>query len=94
MTYNIHEEVEIFTCTFEIEVSNQVQTEIIKAPRIMIERYFVSLVEQASQSSLPIKIKMSRTINIYDNFNDEWVERENNVVFKNNAYLNVNEQTK
>lgn len=33
---------------------------------------------------------MSRTIQVYDNFNQKWIERENFVQFINRAYENKN----
>lgn len=85
---------EIFACKFEIEQDNQVRQQILEAPRIMIERQFISLVEQASQIASPIKIKVSRMIDVHDKFDDKWIERENHLIFKNNACLNIEEQTK
>ena len=78
---------EIFECTFDIEIENKTQHNVIQAPRAALEQQFINLVEQASQSNKPIKIKMSRKIPVYDNFEDVWIKRENSVAFANNAYI-------
>lgn len=88
---NFHEQMEIYACAFEIEVNGQVQKQMLEAPRMMIEGEFVSLMQQAAQHPDPVKITMSRQVPIYDNFNNEWVKRENSVTFKNNAYRRDNE---
>lgn len=50
----------------------------------------MSLVNQAIQAEFPVIIKMSRQVPIYNDFDDQWVEREHCVLFKNNAYIQVN----
>lgn len=60
-----------------------------QAPRAVLEQQFVSLIQQATQSNKPIRLKMSRKVPVYDDFNDKWIERGNSVVFANNAYIKV-----
>ena len=91
MFVNINESIEIYACTFEVEQNNQSQRTLIEAPRIMLEQQFISLVQQAAKSNSPIKIKMSRQCPIYNEFDNEWTEIENNIVFENNAYIKYKE---
>lgn len=84
---NINQSMEIYACTIEIEQNGNVQRTIIEAPRIMLEQQFINLVEQAANSHNPIRVKISREVPIYNNFNNEWTKIENNIVFENNAYI-------
>lgn len=86
----IFEDLEPFVCTFEIKNGQRIQKQTIQAPKIMLMNQFMSYVQQATRSNDPIRIKMSRTIQIYDNFNQKWIERENSVQFINKAYENKN----
>ena len=87
MFEKIREQMEVFECTFDIEVENRIQHKIVQAPRAAIEQHFLGLAQQAAQSDKPIKVKMSRKVPIYDNFDKKWIERENSVAFANNAYI-------
>lgn len=87
MFQNIHEQFEVFSCIIEIETDNKVQKQNIQQPRIMLEQNFASLIQQAANTSSPTKVKISRVIPVYDCFNSKWIEREIDIVFKNNAYL-------
>ena len=82
----IFEEMELYVCTFEIENGQQKTTQTIKAPRFVLQQQFISYVQEASQSSTPIKIKMSRKVPIYDNFDNKWIEREVSITFENKSY--------
>lgn len=87
MFERIREQMEVFECTFDIEVEDRIQHQVVQAPRAVLEQQFLSLVQQAIQSSKSVKVKMSRKVPIYDNFNKKWIERENSVTFANNAYI-------
>ena len=84
----INEQFEVFDCLLEIEMEGRVQTQRLKAPRVMIEQQFESLVQQAINSASPIKIKMSRRVPIWSQLEDKWIERENSIIFTNIAYGN------
>lgn len=89
MFERIREQMEVFECTFDIEVENRIQHQIVQAPRAALEQQFLSLVQQAAQSSKQVKVKMSRKVPIYDSFDKKWIERENSVTIANNAYIKV-----
>lgn len=85
----INEQFEVFDCLLEIEVGGKVQTQRMKAPRIMIEQQFESLVQQAANNNtFPIKIKISREVSIWSKLKGKWIEQENSIVFTNIAYGN------
>lgn len=53
----------------------------------------MTLVRQAANNPNPIAVKLMRTVPIYDNFDNRWIEREHSVKFMNRAYehnMNMN----
>ena len=91
MFAHLHQQMEIYTCTLEIEQNGNLQSQTIEAPRIMLEQQFADLVQQASQVNNPVKIKMSRQVPIYNNYDDEWVDLEHWIIFENNSYTKQKE---
>lgn len=87
----MREKMEVFVCLFEVKVEDQVQKRTLEAPRIMLEQEFMSLVNEAANSNLPISIKMSRKVPIFDQFDQRWIERENSIVFTNEAYNRIHQ---
>ena len=87
MFERIREQMEVFECTFDIEVEDRIQHQTVQAPRAALEQHFLGLAQQAAKSNNPMRVKMSRKVPIYDNFDKKWVERENSVAFANNAYI-------
>lgn len=86
---HLHEKMEIFLCTFEIVVGENTQWRTLEAPRIMLEREFMSLVNEAANSTLPIKVKMSRKFPLWNQFDNQWVEQENSITFMNHTYTDA-----
>ena len=89
MFEKIREQMEVFECTFDIEVEDRIQHQTVQAPRVVLEQQFLGLAQQAAKSNKPMRVKMSRQISIYDNFDKKWIVRENSVAFANNAYIKV-----
>lgn len=83
------EMLEVFTCKLEIEYDSTVRTQTIQAPRFMIEREFTSVVLDASRIQYPVRVKLSREVPVYSQFDRKWLERENNIEYRNNAYVSV-----
>ena len=88
MFRHVNDQFEIYDCILEIAMNNQVQKQRMQAPRIMLVQNFESLVEQASNSSTPVMVKMSRNVPIWSQFENRWIERENSIIFTNNAWVN------
>ena len=78
---------EAFNCFFEIEVGNQNQKYFMEMPRVMLEKEFISLVQQAAQHSVPTRIKMGRLIPIWNQLEQKWIEIENSIEFENLPYV-------
>lgn len=83
---------ELFDVKFEITEGNNVRNQHIQAPQMIIEQQFLQLMQQAANLQVPIKIKMSRTEPFYDVFEQKTTERENSIVFMNNAYLETRKE--
>lgn len=79
----------IYECTYEIQTPAQIQRQTMQAPRIMHERRFISLVEQAARAPSPIKIKVSRAEPYYDKYKGGWIEQEYSIVYSNFAYMDA-----
>ena len=80
---------EVFVVTFEIEMNNNIQKQVMQAPRFVLEQQFVSLVKQAYESRVPVRVKMSMVVPIWIQFENRWVEREHSVEFVNKAWQNL-----
>lgn len=91
MFAHLHQHMEVYTCTLEIEQNGNLQQQTIEAPRIMLEQQFIDLIQQASKVNHPVKIKMSRQVPTYNNYDDEWVDLEHLLVFENDAYIKQKE---
>lgn len=77
-----------FEVTLEIENQGNVETYVNDAPQMIIQSQFIGLVQQAAQVDVPYRIKLSRIVQIYDEFNHTTKDIEHYLEFKNNAYLN------
>ena len=76
----------IYTCTFEIEIGGRWLRQTIQAPQIMIQHRFVEFVQQFHGSTEPARIKLSRIVPIYSQFDKRWINRENSIEYCNAAY--------
>jgi len=88
----IEEKMEIFICQFEIEVDGAIQHRRMKAPRLFLEQEYISLVYGAAQDSRPVRVKISRTEPIWNQYDQEWAEREYSIDFANNAYVALHKE--
>lgn len=90
MRFNINFDsiTEVFDCTLEIFQGNRVEKQRMKAPRFVIEQQFASLVEQAINTNTSIKLRLSRIQPVWSQFEQRWIDREIDIVFMNNAWVN------
>lgn len=77
---------DLYDVIFEITEGDNVREQQMQAPRIIIEQQFLQLMQQAANVQIPVKIKLSRTEQIYDNFDQKFIEQENSITFMNNVY--------
>ena len=77
---------DLYDVILEITEGNNIRKQQMQAPRIIIEQQFLQLMQQAANVQIPVKIKLSRTEQIYDNFDQKFIDQENSITFMNNAY--------
>lgn len=80
------EQFETYACQLEIEVDGHIQRQTIEAPRMFIEQQFLSLVGQAASSAQPVRIRLSRTEQIWSQYDQRHLPQEYDLEFTNNAY--------
>lgn len=83
---------DLYDVIFEITEGDNVRKQQMQAPRIIIEQQFLQLMQQAANVQIPVKIKLSRTEQIYNNFDQKFIEQENNITFMNNTYIQLKGQ--
>lgn len=76
----------VFECRFEIQTVNGTRTQIMTAPRFMLEQKILSLLKDASYSTKPVRVKISRKEAFWNQFDNKWAEHEYSIEFTNNAY--------
>ena len=84
--HDFEEEMEVFSCLFEVYVDGQVQRSTMQAPRLMIERQFITLMNKCANVSVPAQVTMTRRYNVWDQYECKNIERESIMSFANNAY--------
>ena len=77
---------DLYDVIFEITEGDNVRKQQMQAPQIIIEQQFFHFMQQAANIKIPVKIKLSRTEQIYDNFDQKFIDQENSITFMNNAY--------
>ena len=77
---------DLYDVIFEITEGNNIRKQQMQAPRIIIEQQFLQFMQQAANVQIPVKIKLSRTEQIYNNFDQKFINQENSITFMNNAY--------
>lgn len=82
----LNDQLEMFDVDFEITTPQGTRVSRTSAPRIILERQFMSLVYEASSIQEPAKVKMKRTVPIYSQFDNCWYNREHSIEFANYAY--------
>jgi hypothetical protein len=79
----------VYECILEIETEGGTQTTQLTAPRIMIENHFLSLLEQAIAAPVPVMIKLSRVERVWSQYDNQNLNHEYYIQFKNNHYIRV-----
>lgn len=83
---------DLYAVIFEITEGDNVRKQQMQAPRIIIEQQFLQLMQQAANVQIPVKIKLSRTEQVFDSFDQKFVDRENSITFMNNTYIQLKGQ--
>lgn len=78
---------DIFNVAFEIEFQGNTTIQTMGAPQMIVQNQFVNLVEQAANTKFPCRVKMTTTVQVYNEFEHCLKDIEHFMEFKNNAYL-------
>ena len=81
------EQFETFDCTFDIYIDDNMQTQRIQAPRVMIQQQFLQLAQNAVNDNRAVKIVMRRDVPCYDKWSGKLIVQEHSIEFRNNAYV-------
>lgn len=76
----------VYDCILEVNQGDKTTKQHMQAPRFMIEQQFASLVNQAAGVKQPIKVKISRTEPIWNEFEQKQTDVEYSAAFMNNAW--------
>lgn len=81
---------ENFICSFTIENPNSIiQEQTVQAPRIILEQQFYSIAQKIASESNPLKVTLKRKVQVWDQFDKKYTDREYSVSFMNNAFIEV-----
>lgn len=80
---------EVFTCKMEIEYNSIRKVQTIQAPAIMIQNEFMAVVEEVARAAYTVRVKLSREVPVYSQFDRDWLKRECSIEFRNNAYISA-----
>lgn len=83
---------ESFECTLDIYEKDSHRTMQLNQPCTFIQSQFINLMQQAGQTGVPVKIKLSRIDKIWDQFEQRFVDRDNSITFKNNAWRDAHRE--
>lgn len=79
---------ETFKVVFEIYIEDKlVNQQIMQAPKEILMVNFLQTVKQIQNDKRPLKIRMSRQEDVWDNFEQKQKVLTNEVVFSNNAMV-------
>lgn len=81
-----------FECVLDIYEGDNHRTAQLSQPSMFIESQFVQLMQQASQTGTPIKIKLSRTDKFWNQLAQDFEDREYFVTFNNNAWRDLHRE--
>lgn len=80
---------ENFICSFTIENQNGVQEQTVQAPRIILEQQFYNIAQKIASEKSPMKVTLKRKVQVWDQFDKKYIDREYSVSFMNDAFIEV-----
>lgn len=73
--------------TIEIKMGNQMQKQRLQGDSQMVMLQFVQLLEQTAKSNQPVRLKISKEEEIWNQFRQELKNIENYIQFANKKYM-------
>lgn len=81
------EEVQLDKYKIEIKNGNNIQSQVITAPLDIVKLQFIQLLNEVARSNNPIKLKISKEEEIWDNYNKNSKKLTNYIQFSNKKYM-------
>lgn len=81
------EEVQLDKYKIEIKNGNNIQSQVITAPVDIVKLQFIQLLNEVARSNNPIKLKISKEEEIWDNYNKNSKKLTNYIQFSNKKYM-------
>ena len=75
------------TFTIEVKMGNQVQRQRLQGDSQMVMLQFVQLLEQTAKSNQPVRLKISKEEEIWNQFRKQIKTIENYIQFANKKYM-------
>mgnify|MGYP004557858721 CR=1 FL=1 len=73
--------------TIEVKMGNQMQRQRLQGAGEMVALQFIQLLEQARKSNQPVRLKISKEEEIWNQFKQELKNIENYIQFANKKYM-------
>ncbi len=73
--------------TIEVKMGNQMQRQRLQGAGEMVALQFIQLLEQAGKSNQPVRLKISKEEEIWNQFRQELKNIENYIQFANKKYM-------
>ena len=73
--------------TIEVKMGNQMQRQRLQGAGEMVALQFIQLLEQAGKSNQPVRLKISKEEEIWNQFRQELKNIENYIQFANKKYI-------
>ena len=89
MIFNFGFDNEIEECIIEIKIGNQVQRQRIQGLVEMIQMQFTQMLQEVVRSDQPIRIKLIKEENIWNQYSQQFKKLENSIQFANKKYMQI-----
>lgn len=87
MFIDFNEQFEIKECSFDIESNGRTDHQVMQTPKMVIIQQFLSLIQQAINTDIPVKITMTTMVPVWSDKIVGYRDMKSTLEFKNNAYL-------
>lgn len=89
MIFNFGFDNEIEECIIEIKIGNQVQRQRVQGLVEMIQMQFTQMLQEVVRSDQPIRIKLIKEENIWNQYSQQFKKLENSIQFANKKYMQI-----
>lgn len=87
MMFSFGFENNIEECIIEIKLGNQIQRQRMQAMPEMIQMQFMQMLQEVGHSDQPIRIKLIKEENVWNQYRKQFKSLENSIQFANKKYM-------